>query len=155
MQQEEPGHGGPLGPLDWLKIMPFEAAASSNRLGWVGLEAARYRVPPTSELSPPALTHHRLVLFVRPPEELDLLYEGVKRHVPPPTGSISLVPAGTPVLWRSSGRRDLLQIYLEPGLVARVAAEAFGLDPARLTVPPLDALDLPHLRAAMWGWMPS
>jgi hypothetical protein len=56
MQQEEPGHGGPLGPLDWLKIMPFEAAASSNRLGWVGLEAARYRAPPTSELSPPSPT---------------------------------------------------------------------------------------------------
>jgi AraC family transcriptional regulator len=35
-------------------------------------------------------------------------------------------------------------------LVARVAAEAFDLDPARLTVPPLDALDLPQLRAAMW-----
>jgi AraC family transcriptional regulator len=33
--------------------------------------------------------------------------------------------------------------------VARVAAEAFDLDPARLTVPPLDALDLPHLREAM------
>jgi AraC family transcriptional regulator len=131
--------------------MPFEAAASSNRLGWVGLEAARFRAPPTSELSPPALTHHWLVLFVRPPEELDLLYGGVKRHVPPPTGSISLMPAGTPVLWRSSGRRDLLHVYLEPGLVARVAAEAFGLDPARLTVPPLDALDLPHLRAAMWA----
>src|SRR5262249_58926902 len=44
---------------------------------------------------------------------------------------------------------DWLHTYLEPGLVARVAAEAFGLDPARLTVPPLDALDLPHLRAAM------
>jgi AraC family transcriptional regulator len=38
---------------------------------------------------------------------------------------------------------------LEPGLVARVAVEAFDLDPARLTVPPLDALELPHLRAAM------
>ena len=46
---------------------------------------------------------------------------------------------------------DALQTYLEPGLVARVAAEAFGLDPARLTVPPLDGLDLPHLRAAMWA----
>ena len=34
-------------------------------------------------------------------------------------------------------------------MVARVAAEAFDLDPARLTVPPLDGLDLPHLRAAM------
>jgi AraC family transcriptional regulator len=33
----------------------------------------------------------------------------------------------------------------------RVATEAFGLDPARLTVPPLDGLDLPQLRAAMWA----
>jgi AraC family transcriptional regulator len=30
-----------------------------------------------------------------------------------------------------------------------VAAEAFDLDAARLTVPPLDGVDLPHLRAAM------
>jgi AraC family transcriptional regulator len=42
-----------------------------------------------------------------------------------------------------------LHVYLEPGLVERVAAEAFDLDPARLTLPPLDGLDLPHLRAAM------
>src|SRR5262249_46639102 len=31
----------------------------------------------------------------------------------------------------------------------RVAAEAFDLDPGRLTIPPLDSQDLPHLRAAM------
>jgi AraC family transcriptional regulator len=149
MRHEEPRLDGPIGPLDWLKIVPFEAAASSDRLGWVGLEAARYRDAPVSELSPPALTHHRLVLFIRPPEELDLRYEGVKRHVPPPAGAISLLPAGAPSRWRLSGRRDWLHIYLEAGLVARVAAEAFDLDPARLMVPPLDALDLPHLRAAM------
>jgi AraC family transcriptional regulator len=34
-------------------------------------------------------------------------------------------------------------------LVERVAAEAFELDPARVSVPPLDGLDLPPLRAAM------
>src|SRR5207253_5794734 len=76
-------------------------------------------------------------------------YEGVKRHVPPAAGSIAVVPAGSPALWRWSGRKDSLHIYLEPGLVARVAAEAFGLDPARVTLPPLDGLDLPHLRAAI------
>ena len=115
----------------------------------MGLEAARYRAAPASEINLPPLTHHTLVLVTRPPEELDLLYEGAKLHVPPPAGSIVLVPAGTPARWRWSGRKDSLHIYLEPGLVERVAAEAFGLDPARLTVPPLDALDLPHLRAAM------
>jgi AraC family transcriptional regulator len=149
MRQEEPGRGDPIGPLDWRKIVPFEAAAASDRLGWVGLEAVRYRAAPASELNPPAMTHHRLILFARPPEELDLLYEGVKRRVPPPAGSIAVVPAGSPARYRWSGCMDTLNVYLEPGLLGRVAAEAFDLDPGRLTVPPLDGLDLPHLRAAM------
>jgi AraC family transcriptional regulator len=152
MRHEEPGLGGPLGPLAALrKVIPFEVAAASDRLGWVGLEAARFGAAPASELNLPAITHHRLFLFARPPEELDLVYEGVKRHVPPPAGSISLVPAGSSPWVRWSGRFDSLLIYLEAGLVARVAAEAFDLDPARMTLPPLDSLDLPQLRAAMWA----
>jgi AraC family transcriptional regulator len=151
MPQEEPGPGDSIGPLDWRRIRPFEAAAASDRLGWVGLEAARYREPPASEINLSPLTHHTLVLFARPPEELDMRYEGLKRHVPPPAGAISLLPAGTPARWRWSGPNDSLAVCLEPGLVTRVAAEAFDLDPARLTVPPLDGLDLPHLRAAMWA----
>jgi len=149
MRQEGPGRGAPIGPLDGLKILPHETAASSDQLGWVGLEAAHCRAAPAFELNLPPLTHHRLFLFARPPEELELLYEGVKRHVPPPARSISLVPAGCPARVRSSGCKDELHIFLEPGLVGRVAAEAFDLDPARLTVPPLDGLDLPQLRAAM------
>jgi AraC family transcriptional regulator len=148
-RQEAPGCGGPLDPFDERKTLPFEAAAASDRLVWVGLQAARFLAAPAFDLNQPAITHHRLVFVVRPPEELDLLYEGVKRHVPPHSGSIMLVPAGSPVRWRWSGRNDALHIYLEPGLVGRVALEAFGLDPARLTVPPLDGVDLPQLRAAM------
>ena len=76
-------------------------------------------------------------------------YEGVSRVVPPPAGSILMVPAGSPARWRWSSHSDSLHVFLEPGLVARVAAEAFELDPARVSVPPLDGLDLPQLRAAM------
>ena len=151
MQPEKREGGDPIGPLDWLKKVPFKPAASSDGLGWVGLEATRFRAAPDSELNQPAISHHRLFLLTRPPETLDLCYEGVKRHIPLPAGSISLVPAGSPALWRWHGSKDSLHIYLEPELVARVAGEAFGLDPARLTVPPLDGLDLPHLRAAMWA----
>ena len=50
---------------------------------------------------------------------------------------------------RSSGCKDELHIFLEAGVVERVAAEAFDLDPARLTIPPLDGVDLPPLRAAL------
>jgi AraC family transcriptional regulator len=149
MRQEEPGLGGTIGPHDFRKVYAIEASRASEGLGWVGLDAARFSDLAASELHQPAITHHGLVLFVRPPEELDLLYDGVKRHAPPPAGSIVLVPAGTPARWRWSGRNNSLHIYLDPGLVARVAAEAFDLDPARLTVPPLDALDLPQLRAVM------
>jgi AraC family transcriptional regulator len=150
MRSTQPELGRPLGSLAALRqLISFEAATASDRLGWVGLEAARYLAAPASELEPPALNHHWLVLFTRPPEELDLLYEGVKRHRPPPAGAVSLLPAGTPARWRWSGPKDSLHIHLEPGLVERAAAEAFDLDPARLTVPPLDALDLPQLRAAM------
>ena len=113
--------------MDWRKIIPFEAAASSDRLGWVGLEAARYRGAPAFELNLPAITHHRLVLFARPPEELDLRYEGVKRHVPPPAGSISVVPAGSPApvaLERVQGRAAHL-----PGAGAGRAGRRRGVRP--------------------------
>src|SRR5262245_445799 len=97
MRQGGPGGGDPIGPLNWRKVLPFEPAASSAGLGWVGLEAARCRAEPAFERDVPGLTHHRLVFVARPSEELDLRYEGVKRHVPPPAGSITLVPAGSPV----------------------------------------------------------
>src|SRR5499425_1665865 len=148
-QRGESRRSAPIGSLDWPNVLPFRADASSDRLEWVSLQAARCRAEPAFELSVQALTHHRLVLVARPPDELDLRYDGVKRHSPPPAGSITLVPAGSPVWARSSGHKDELHIFLDAGLVARVAAEAFDLAPARLTVPPLDGLHLPHLRAAM------
>ena len=152
MRQAERQPGDPIGPSGWFKIGPFAPAAVSDRRGWVGLEAAhcRGRHPePTFERTVPALTHHWLVLVIRPPEALDLWYDGMKRHQPPPAGSVMLVPAGSPAGWRSSGYRDMLHILVEPWLVGRVAAEEFDLDPARLTVPPLDGVDQPQLRAAM------
>src|SRR5262249_61169606 len=103
MREEELTRGAPIGPLDWRQILPFEAAAASDRLGWVGLEAARCRAEPAFELSVPALTHHRLVLVSRPPVDLDLRDEGGKRHPPTPPGSITLVPAGGPVWARAGG----------------------------------------------------
>src|SRR5262245_47297179 len=96
MRQVEPQPGEPIGPLDWRTVIPFQAVAASGRLGWVGLGAARFRAWPAWEYNAPALTQHRLVLVTRPPQELDLRFEGVKLHVPPPAGAIILVPAGTP-----------------------------------------------------------
>src|SRR6516162_3116223 len=149
IRQVEPQPADPLGPLDFLRLLPHETATSSYHLRWVGMQAEHCFAAPAFELTLPALTPHRLFLFSRPPEELDLRYEGVKRHRPPAAGSVSLLPADSPAWVRSSGCKDELHLFLEPGLVSRVAAEAFDLDPARLTVPPLDGLYLPQLRATM------
>src|SRR5262245_8469616 len=135
--------------VDWRSVLPFRTDASSDRLGWVSMQAARCRAEPAFERSVPALSYHRLVFVARPPDELELHFDEVKRHGPTAAGSITLVPAGSPVWARSSGHKDELHVFLDAGLVARVAAETFDLDPARLTVPPLDGLHLPHLRAAM------
>jgi hypothetical protein len=84
MPEREPINAGAIGPLDWLKTIPFQAVATSDRLGWSELEAARYHASPAWEYNAPALTQHRLVLVTRPPQELDLRFDEVKRHVPPP-----------------------------------------------------------------------
>ena len=150
MRQENPGTRGAFAPVDFRNVCPIaKASRASGVLVWGGLEAARFDGVIDFECAYPPMTHHRLGLLIRPPEELDLRYDGVRRHVPPPAGSIYVVPAGSPAQVRSRRWKDSLHVFLEPGLVARVGAEAFDLDPARLTVPPLDCRDLPHLRAAM------
>jgi AraC family transcriptional regulator len=113
------------------------------------LEAVRYRDQPPSENAVPPLTHHSLLLFLRTPKEFELRAEGISRVVPPPPGSVLVVPAGSPTRYRWSSHSDSLHVFLDPGLVARVTAEDFGLDPARVPVPPLDGVHLPQLRAAM------
>jgi AraC family transcriptional regulator len=138
-----------IGPLGWRKLIPLTPAVTSDGLGWAGLDAARFRASPGAELYHPALTHHMLVLFTAPPKELELRYEGVTRRVPPPPGSISLIPAGSSVRVRVSEARDQLHLFLSPEVLARVAANEFDLDPARVSVGPLDCVDLPHLRATM------
>jgi AraC family transcriptional regulator len=149
MHQREPGLSGLLDPLELIDHFPGEPLAASDRRRWAGLEALRYRDQPPNEAFQPPLTHHSLVLLLRTPKEFELRCSGVNRVVPPRPGSVLVVPAGSPARWRWSSHTDSLHVFLEPGLVGRVAAEAFELDPARAAVPPLDGLDLPQIRAAM------
>src|SRR5262249_39189325 len=142
-------HGDPIGPRDWHKLLPFEPAPASDRLGWTGLEAASAPAAPSTELDRPALTHHTLVLFSQPPDELELRYGGVKRHRPPPPGAGAGLPAGGRSGGRWRGTRGSMHVYGGRGLVGRVAAEVFDRAPARRGVPPLDNLDVPPLRATM------
>ena len=139
----------PLTPQEYGRLARLQPAAASARLGWSGLEALLFNDMPDAEIERPPLTHHELVLFNRPPDVFGLDYEGVRRNLPPPAGTVAVVPAGTPSRRQWRGHMGSLLVFLEPDLVTRVAAEEFGLDPARWAVPPLDFLDRPQLRAAM------
>jgi AraC family transcriptional regulator len=123
--------------------------ATSYGMGWKGLQAVREENPGGEFSRVGTSSTHVLGLCVRPPEKMDLRYEGVKRDMPHPAGSISVVPAGSSVLSRWQGSRDSLFVFLEPSLVTRVAAESFELDLSRTVVPPLDGLNVPELRSWM------
>jgi len=132
------------------KLIPFVPSATSYQMGWKALQAVRYHnLPDTVEFSLPPASLHRLVLTIRPPKKFSLRSEGMKRDRPVSSASISLLPAESSVWQRWQGSWDALLIYLEPSLVAQVAAETFGLDSTRTLVPPLDSFDSPELRSAM------
>jgi nitronate monooxygenase len=67
MRVEGPAAGGPLGPVELRKLVPFAPYAASDSLEWVGLKAARYHAAPASGNHVTPLTHHALVLITRPP----------------------------------------------------------------------------------------
>jgi AraC family transcriptional regulator len=132
------------------KLIPIAPCAASYRMGWKGMQAVSYRKIPTSgEVNFFPVSLHRLALITRPPEKMELRYEGVNWDRPPPTGSIHVVPAGSPALASWQGSWDVVAIYLQPSIVARVATESFEFDPTRTVVPPLDGLNVPELRSAM------
>lgn len=144
--------------LQWAAVDPLDPTttpfppvtyATSEGLGWGGLAAIRFHNPPDSVVSLPPMTHHTLVLFRRPPGEFGVDSPDLHRSSPPPADTVVVVPAGRPARWRWRGRITSLHVFLEPGVVERTAAEAFGIDPAKVVVPAVDAAYLPPLRAAM------
>src|SRR5262245_28572834 len=149
MREEELRRSDLTNPLELIRYFPGEPCAASVGRQWVGLEALRYRDQPPNETLQPPLSHHSLLLFHHTPRDFDARSDEISRGVPPPPGSVLVVPAGSPAWWRWGQHSDSLHVFLEPGLVARVAAEAFDLDPARAPVRPLDGLYLPQLRAAL------
>src|SRR5258708_1313774 len=125
--------------------------ATSQNLGGAGLQAFRYRKMNSApnEVHWPPLSQHLLVLMTRPPAKMRLRYEGVKRDLPPPAGSIAVLPVGSEPEGCWQGTKDSLHIYLDPNLPARVATPSLELDAPPPATPPLDALILPELRATM------
>ena len=137
-------------PDERLDYLPFPPAATSEPLGWSGLRAERFRMTLDNELSIPPMTHHLLILYVQPPDEMSLRSGGFVLNRPPPPCSVAVIPAGggmTRGLWR--GPSEAIHVLLEPQLISRVAAEAYDLDPARVELSTVYDLSHPQLRATI------
>src|SRR5215470_9869150 len=68
-------------PVIPASLVSLGVDATSHNLGWVGLQAVRYRNLATNEIHIPALAEHLLVLHTKPPAEENCKFEGVKRQV--------------------------------------------------------------------------
>jgi AraC family transcriptional regulator len=147
MQREE----NSLKELETLqKFTPFTPSETSKGMGWKGMQALRFcGIPTRCELDLPPVSLHSIFLHLRSPEKYNLRIEGLELDRPLPTGSIHAVPAGSPLLVRWKGSRELVVIYLEPSIVAGVATESFELDSRRMLVPPFYSLNAPELRSAI------
>jgi AraC family transcriptional regulator len=124
-------------------------AVASYKLGWTAIQAARYLHVPACDVVIPPCSHHQVILSHRPPDKAYVRFDDVRMHRPPAAGSMVVVPAGVAMQLRSSGCKDSFHVYLEPRLVGQVAADAFGIDPARLTVPALPGFQSTDLRSAI------
>jgi AraC family transcriptional regulator len=131
------------------KLHPAVPDATSHNLGWVGLQALRCQNSAPNEVHWPPISQHLLVLMTRPPAKMRFRYEGGKRDLPPPAGSIAVMPVGSEAEACWQGTKDSLHIYLDPKLTAQVATTSLELDVSHTAIPPLDALILPELRATM------
>src|SRR5258708_1508879 len=153
----EPAVGLRCGPDDGAfcpvvpSFCPVVPDATSQNLGWVGLQALRYRNSAPNEVHWPPLSQHLLVLMTRPPAKMRFRYEGGKRDLPPPAGAIAVMPVGSEaeLCWR--GTKGTFHIYFGPKLTARGATPSVEPDVSPTAIPPPHSLALPQLWSTMLG----
>src|SRR5258708_19874008 len=110
---------------------------TSHNLGWVGLQAFRYRNSAANEAHWHPLSQHMLILMTRSPAKMRFRHEGGKRDIPPPAGAIAVIPVGSEaeVCWQ--GTKDTFHIYLDPNLPPRLATTSFHPHSSHPPIPPL------------------
>ncbi|HKY94198.1 MAG TPA: AraC family transcriptional regulator [Kiloniellales bacterium] len=115
----------------WGATMPRPPVATSEGRGWRLLTARRFRHTPVETFTAPPLAQHLVTLFLRGSAELDWQLEDRRlsgRTVP---GHIMVMAAGQVNVWRWTGWPDVLHLYLPPGYLSDLAAEA-GTGPVEL-----------------------
>jgi AraC family transcriptional regulator len=143
--------GRPLTPDELRAGLAFVPAVSSLPLGWSGVRVEDIPALPAGEADQPPLSHLFLILGGRTPPRQpfvqcdDARYEAAEGFA----GAVTVIPAGAASRFRWSGTVDCTHYYVSPGLVAKVADEACGLDPARLSWRALGCEPCPPVAATL------
>src|SRR5262245_34447908 len=84
---------------DLAEVWPDSVLASSHQFGWRTLRAVQIRCGP-EEADLPAFEHHAVVMHLGAEVEAEASVGDARYKGPIRRGAISIIPAGTPSLWR-------------------------------------------------------
>lgn len=125
-----------LTPDDRLRHIPYTFRYTSATLGWHGLRVEHNSQQPASDIVHPPLECLWLMLTGETfPEHTDHRCDDARHHGDGLPHAVNLLPPGVESRWRWGNTIDSTHYQLSPALVAKVAEEAFDLDPARVHFP--------------------
>lgn len=126
----------PLTPDARLGHLPYRFRHTSAKLGWQGFRVEHDTRQPGSDFVHPPLESLMLVLTGKIyPERTDHRCDDARYSGDGLPHAMNLVPPGVESRWRWRNTGDLTDsthYQLSPALIAKVAEEAFDVDPARV-----------------------
>jgi AraC family transcriptional regulator len=125
-----------LSPDDRLRHIPYGFRHTSAGLGWSGLRVEHDAQQPASDIVHPPLECLWVMLTGETfPERTDHRCDDARYNGDGLPHAVNLMPPGVESQWRWRNTIDSTHFQLSPALVAKVAEEAFDLDPARVRFP--------------------
>ncbi|MFG0289474.1 MAG: helix-turn-helix domain-containing protein, partial [Rhodopirellula sp. JB044] len=136
---QPPKYLRPLTPDDRLRHISYAFQHTSAPLGWNGLRVEYNTPQPASDFVHPPLACLMVVLTGKIfPERTDHRCDNERYTGDGLPQAVNLLPPGIESQWRwryTGDFTDSTHYQLSPALIAKVAEEAFDLDPARIQFP--------------------
>jgi AraC family transcriptional regulator len=125
-----------LTPDDRLRHIPYAFRHTSATLGWDGLRVEHNAQQPASDIVHPPLECLWLMLTGESfPKRTDHRCDDARHTGDGLPHAVNLLPSGVESQWRWRSTIESTHFQLSPTLIAKVAEEAFDLDPSRVHFP--------------------
>ena len=117
----------PITPDDLPNWVPGETTVDSVGLGWEGVRTRGYRYAPL-DVPVPSIREYLIVAYRKGVTTMSRRSTGDWRSEPIAPGCVSLLTHAAQSHWRWSEDIEVTHVYLSPGTMAHVAAEAYERD---------------------------